>query len=113
MDQAIDKNGDLALRFGTPCMIGGTEELLQRAYICLAVRKGSFIYDRELGSNFRDTDLSLPDAAAQLESKAREALGGIAGAEVTAASLSGDVVAVMLRLGNTEHEIEVIMHHMD
>lgn len=43
--------GDLAAGArGLPYFIGGWEEYLQRAELCLAIRKGSFRYDRELGS---------------------------------------------------------------
>lgn len=50
MDTALN-NGDFLLTSnGHPVQICDIEELLQRALIRLCVKKGSFIYDRNLGS---------------------------------------------------------------
>lgn len=50
MDTALN-NGDFLLSSnGHPVVIADVEELLQRALIRLCVKKGSFIYDRNLGS---------------------------------------------------------------
>ena len=51
MDTAIS-NGDFMLDSnGIPISIYGIQEILQRALIRLTVRKGSFIYDTNLGSD--------------------------------------------------------------
>lgn len=50
------------------------EELLQRAIIRLCVKKGSFIYDKELGSKLYTLSHNANDVKAEVLSYAREAL---------------------------------------
>lgn len=50
------------------------EELVQRAMIRLCVKKGSFIYDKKLGSNLYTLTENTDDIKAKVISYAREAL---------------------------------------
>lgn len=50
MDTALSNGDFLKNSKGMPVMIDGTNELLQRALIRMTVKKGSFTYDKELGS---------------------------------------------------------------
>lgn len=66
---------------GCPVMADGVQALLQRILLRLAVKQGSFVYDRSLGS--RLYTLKAASAGAKLEQKAfelvREALKDMPG----------------------------------
>ncbi len=97
MDLKLSINGDLKRKNGNlPYHITGREELIQRMYVLLCVRKGRFIYNRELGSRIREVELSDPDAALKIEAYARKALESIPSAEVTGVSIYGGQVTVMV-----------------
>lgn len=51
MDTALSNGNFLLDSRGIPFLISGVKELLQRALIRLSIKKGSFIYDRDFGSN--------------------------------------------------------------
>lgn len=81
MDTALKNTGDFDLDArGMPYLISGFAEIAQRVRLCLQVKKGSFAYDRELGSEL----YLLKDSSDRLQSRAellaREAAAGIAGA---------------------------------
>lgn len=51
MDTALNDAGDFALDDrGMPYLLSGLAELMQRVKLCLQIKKGSFLYDRSLGS---------------------------------------------------------------
>lgn len=75
------KNGDYALcERGLPIVIDHAAELAQRAMIRLAVEKGAFSLDPELGGTLHR--LRGPNAAAQAERAVMQALTPIAGLAV-------------------------------
>lgn len=51
MDTALSNGDFLVNSRGRPISISGVQEILQRVLITLSVRKGSFIYDLNLGSD--------------------------------------------------------------
>lgn len=51
MDTALSEGDFLINSKGHPISIDGASELIQQALIRLSVKKGSFTYDKELGSN--------------------------------------------------------------
>ncbi len=56
------KNGDFSLSpSGIPIKISGIESIIQSAIIRLTIKKGSFIYDKSLGSTLLDLDLNKID----------------------------------------------------
>ena len=97
---------------GLPVSIGGSDELIQRAMIRLAVRRGSFAPDPELGSAFYTLGaVGARDLDAAALSLAHQALMPLAGVSVTGASCSrtGDQlrVNVALTVGNETKTLEV------
>lgn len=73
MDTAI-ANGDWAVNGnGIPVAVSGLEEQLQRAFIRLSVKQGSFAYDPLLGSRLytlKPTDSNLNERALSLAQEA-------------------------------------------
>ena len=61
MDTKLNNGGFVLNRRGLPYAITGAEELAQRAYIRLTVRRGSFPLDPQLGSDLH----KLPRGDAQ------------------------------------------------
>lgn len=66
MDTLIN-NGDFAVsNTGIPVSISGYSELLQRAIICLSVKRGSFLHDKTLGSKLSEIKTSTVEAKDEL-----------------------------------------------
>jgi hypothetical protein len=110
MDTALE-NGDFSPGAnGRPRLIGGREELLQRAKIRLAVPRGSFSADPALGSRLHTLtgDEEDPDRPALFY--AREALSPLPQAAAESAEyLPGPPPAVRVALvcGGEQSELEV------
>lgn len=102
LDTAISNGDFLCNSRGTPIELAGYEELLQRVLIRLTVKKGSFVYDKSLGSRLytlKATDGKIKGRALAL---AREAL--IEVPEVTV-----DDVKIALTNGGENLELTVIL----
>ncbi len=54
MDAKIENKDIYTDATGDYVMIDGIDEIIQRAIISLTVPKGSFVYDKNLGSNYSD-----------------------------------------------------------
>ncbi len=116
MDTALN-NGDFLTRSnGQPICINNIEELLQRALIRLCVKKGSFIYDRELGSELYKLRSSYSNGTTLKEMAFRkvvEALKPISQLSVLGVDISssnqGDklLLNVNLKADNTTANLEV------
>lgn len=111
MDTAVSNGDFLCNSKGTPINLGGYEELLQRVLIRLTVKKGSFVYDKSLGSRLytlKATDGNIKERALAL---VREAL--IENPEVAVndvkIALTNDKesleLTVILVVNNTEKEV--------
>lgn len=73
MDTAISSGDFLCDAKGYPIEISGYDEILQRVLIQLTVKKGSFIYDKSLGSRLytlKATDGNLKERALSLVQEA-------------------------------------------
>ncbi len=107
-------SGDIALDArGRPTVISGVDELLQRALIRLTVKKGSFVYDPELGSRLytlRAGSVNLQETA---ESMVREALSPLTELTVNSVETIPDdalerlQIRVSLNAGGVKQELEV------
>lgn len=76
------RNGDMVLdSTGSVVYIDGMEEIVQRVLICVTARKGSFLYQKNLGCDAR-VDFSTERGMKKLESRLREAILPVAGAEL-------------------------------
>lgn len=110
MDAALS-DGDFARAAnGRPYLIGGTEELFQRAAIRLTVPAGRFCYDAPLGSRLFLLTGEEPDAGAAVLALAQEAVRAVPGVTALRAEyLPGAQrrVKIALGCGGKEKEIEV------
>jgi hypothetical protein len=108
MDAALSGGDFKHAANGRPYLIGGTEELFQRAAIRLTVPAGRFCYDASLGSGFSALTAQSSDADALL--LAQEALRAVPGVTAVSAAYSPGEnagVTVTLSCGGTQKEIEV------
>lgn len=100
MDTAICNGDFIRDSKGRPIELTGYDELLQRVLIRLTIKKGSFVYDKSLGSRLytlKSTDGNLKENALAL---IREALVDIN--EVS-------VDDVLIRLSNYEENLNLIV----
>lgn len=93
-------NGDINVSLsGEYIFIAGIDEVVQRAELCAKIRKGSFVYNKALGTDLGaiDADSALADKTAEM--LLAEVLMGTK-AKVSVSSLSkaenGDYRAVLL-----------------
>ena len=97
MDHLI-ADGDMVMgQDGSPEMISGLRELIQRALIRLTVKKGAFAYDTALGSELAGLDLNRADELTLL-AMAREALAALPEVTVSGVERSLDRSAQTLYL---------------
>ena len=108
------KNADIALDArGRPTAVSGVDELLQRALVRLTVKKGTFLYDPELGSRLYTLRAGGSNVQGTAESMVREALGPIR--ELTVESVEAAAsrdqermdIRVKLYAGGVKKELEV------
>lgn len=108
MDTSL-ANGDFSLGSnGRLKQISGTEELFQRAAICLDVPCGSFVYDPSLGSKLHTLAPDEPDFTVKALAMSQEALLSVP--TVTAAGVrcpQPGVIAVQVACRGESTEIEV------
>lgn len=95
-------NGDVDVdSAGSPLRISGADARFQRALICLTVPKGSFIYDRELGTR------QLNGSAARRELVFNEALARFPGERVSVTGTTETGVTVRIFIGGESRVAEV------
>lgn len=99
------KDGGLALGpGGIPETVSGLEELLQKVWMRLALRRGSFPYGRELGSGLADWDAGEEHSRERAEALANEALLDLPGVRAETARIleNGVAFTVSTPLGEGE-----------
>lgn len=115
MDTAIS-NGDFMLDSnGIPISIYGIQEILQRALIRLTVRKGSFIYDTNLGSDLyelkKTTSTSIKSRALSMVKEALKPMSNVLVDDVSTEFINSSEnlkLNVVLRVNNNKKEMEVV-----
>lgn len=115
MDTAIS-NGDFMLDSnGIPISIYGIQEILQRALIRLTVRKGSFIYDTNLGSDLyelkKTTSTSIKSRALSMVKEALKPMSNVLVDDVSTEFIKSSEnlkLNVVLRVNNNKKEMEVV-----
>lgn len=89
MDVLIEK-GDMVLTpVGEYLYVSGIDEFLQKAILSVKIRKGSFIYNKNLGSELRGIDPESPSAVNTAELLLKEALIEVGGYRLRVVSLKG------------------------
>lgn len=108
MDAALSGGDFRRAANGRPYLIGGTEELFQRAAIRLTIPAGRFCYDASLGSRLSTLTAQSADAdALLLAQEALRAVPGVAAAGAVYTPGENAKVTVTLSCGGTQKEIEV------
>ena len=115
MDTAIS-NGDFMLDSnGIPISIYGIQEILQRVLIRLTVRKGSFIYDTNLGSDLyklkKTTSTSIKSRALSMVKEALKPMSNVLVDDVSTEFINSSEnlkLNVVLRVNNSKKEVEVV-----
>lgn len=107
---------DLKVKDGGTVFLGNTEEkvydvdsIFQRIELCLSLDKGSFIYNKNLGSTIPKLDYSTEEDLAQLEMYINQCVFNIVNTRVTVLSVDKEkkTVNISLKLGNKEYIREV------
>lgn len=115
MDTAIS-NGDFMLDSnGIPISIYGIQEILQRALIRLTVRKGSFIYDTNLGSDLyklkKTASTNIKSRALSMVKEALKPMSNVLVDDVSTEFINSSEnlkLNVVLRVNNNKKEMEVV-----
>lgn len=109
MDTIIS-NGDFKLNEkGKPFLANGMEEVIQRCKIIISVKKGSFIYNRNLGSNF-DSVLKNDEAMELAVKEILLAVPQVTVEKVSINKLDSDyILKVKITAYNETGEFEVIL----
>ena len=95
--------GDVAVTAtGDAVTVSGADALFQRALLSMTVPKGSFIYDRELGSPV--CDAADPDKRALVLG---EALASYENTVVCVTEMTGDTTTVRVTIDGESRETEV------
>lgn len=106
-DVVTDANGEL-LR------IYGIDRMIQQVNLAAAVEKGSFAYDRELGSEIRGMDFTRENICKTLEGLINESLVRTGGVFVKVKSIQendcGLCAVIMVSDGYIEEDTEVIIN---
>ncbi len=108
MDTALNIDGDFDVVNDSVSSVEGLKELKQKMYITLSVRKGAFIYDRELGSDVFETDLNSSNCVEEIEMKARNALSDFPNVEVIGVIVDENVITVSVEYNDEVLEIELV-----
>ena len=115
MDTAIS-NGDFLLDSrNRPIKISGLGELLQRVLIRLSVKKGSFIYDKNLGSRLYTLNSQVNNVQSKALSLVCEALNDMT--EVVVKSVLAEFIDdgeklqldVLLSVNGNEEDVVIII----
>ncbi len=116
MDTALSGGDFLKSSNGHPVYVSNIEELLQRALIRLCVKKGSFIYDRELGSelyklrNYYSDIQTLEEMALEKVTQALQAIPQLSVTGVELNTTNGGErleLNVLLKANGTSTNLEV------
>ncbi len=113
MDIKIE-NSDLSLNSqGKYEFVSGIDEVAQRLLICAQIPKGSFVYNKELGTNLRDIDLTSDRRILTATAILNEAVFDIKGAraEVESFEKKEDKIHLKVKISykGEERKVEVML----
>lgn len=115
MDTAINSGDFLLDSRGFPSVVSGIPEILQRVLIRLTVKKGSFIYDTNLGSDLYKLKAGSKNIKGEALNMIREAISPLYGVEVDDVSIraknSGENLDlnIILSINKKREELEVVI----
>ena len=104
------KNGDAVVdSTGRNEMISDKDALFQRAQICIGARLGSFIYDRQTGSDIRSIDSESEFAKENAELIINEALAQFEDTKAVVLEY-GDTIRLTVTIGGESRDTEVHLY---
>ena len=104
------KDGDVVVdSTGKYEIISDTDALFQRAEICIGARLGSFIYDRQTGSEIRSINAEDDLAKEKAELVINEALAEFEDTKAVVLQY-GDVVKLTITIGDESRDTEVHLY---
>lgn len=104
------KDGDVVVdSTGRYEIISDTDALFQRAEICIGARLGSFIYDRQTGSEIRSIKAEDDLAKEKAELVINEALAEFEDTKAVVLQY-GDVVKLTITIGDESRDTEVHLY---
>lgn len=106
VDVRIKNNDVVKNSSGRYEKITGEDALFQRAFICAAVKKGSFIYDRELGSRIKEINANAENAKDRFELVINEALVNCADTSAKVLGI-GNKLRIRFTVGGKSRDEEV------
>lgn len=107
---------DLKLKDGGVSFQGNLDEevydvdsIFQRIEMCLSLNKGSFIYNKDLGSTIPKIDYTVEENLAQLEMYINQCVFGIVNTRVNVLSVNKEkqTIKISLKLNHKEYIREV------
>lgn len=102
MTDVLIKNGDTVFdSAGRPVLISSTRAKLQRALICVCARLGSFVYNRELGSELYKVSKTDDRAAQKAELVSNEALASFENTSVRVTEFGDKIKMAVTADGET------------
>ena len=101
-DAVVDSTGNYE-------MISDTDALFQRAQICIGAKLGSFIYDRETGSDIRSVDVESNLAKERAELIINEALAHFEDTRAVVLEY-GEVIMLTITIGGESRNTEVHLY---
>ena len=101
-------NGDIALvASGSYAMITGIEEAVQRVRISALTMKGDFVYDRELGTDYRELHADDSLLCEKLDMLLKESCADIFDTQVEVLSCDDLIAVIKVVYQNNETTTEV------
>ena len=113
MDTALNGNGEFELDGrGMPYLLSGLSEIMQRVSLCLKIKKGSFPYDRELGSELHTLTESVQPLGETAALLVKEAAAQIPQVKILDVEASFDSekklgLSVLLEFGGEQGRLEM------
>lgn len=104
------KDGDVVVdSTGKYEIISDTDALFQRAEICIGARLGSFIYDRQTGSEIRSIKAEDDLAKEKAELVINEALAEFEDTKAVVLQY-GDIIKLTITIGDESRDTEVHLY---
>lgn len=106
IDVKIENKDVVTESTGVLMRLTGLDAMFQRAFINIASKKGSFVYDRELGTDISGIDLTTEDAKDRLELVFNEALVNCSNAVAQVLEID-EKIKVKILIDGQSREVEV------
>lgn len=103
------KDGGVSFQENLDEKVYDVDSIFQRIELCLSLDKGSFIYNKDLGSTIPKIDYTVEENLAQLEMYINQCVFGIVNTRVNVLSVNKEkqTIKISLKLNHKEYIREV------